>query len=526
MSDKTREARIHHTKQEVLKAMNSVCNLKFTIEDQTEFSNGWVPTLDMEWKMDSTSIIRYRDFDKPMKRPTVIAATSAIPENTKNAILTQELVRKLLNCDQQMTPGEKCEVVNNFTDIMLNSGYDWERVKLLTTSTLTGHDKRVQSLVERGGRTNRSRAMMMDKRRLKKWVKKTSWFKEGKEEDGDSTGGEATRKVEMINKERTSRKKTKQKEDKDEAVPQTVMFVPRTQGGVLMQKLRQAEEQLQPILDTKVRLVERCGVQLAKLLIATDPWQPTECDFTTCQVCKEPNKPEDNPKCNVRGITYSNKCLTCKEEGNDCQYIGESSRTLREHYGEHLGGREADNNHMTSHEALYHQGEPALYAVKVLASYKTPIDRQIAEAVKIKLLSRTSTVLMNNKMEYNAFILPELCTIKGENIKMTQEEEEKMKEEKIEMKKEEMKRKAIKMLNKNEEPAAKKIRRHETGKDGGTQEEVEEINKEGNGEHQEDKRQDKTREEEIDNARKITSEEVQTNEGSNMMNPKEDLKKN
>ena len=359
-----------------------------------------------------------------------------------------------------MTKDDHCKVINEFTNRMSNSGYSQERISDLVIPTLIGHEKRIASLEQRGRRRNRTKKMMKEKRRLKMWKKRTGWFKEEKDVQ---EGGEAIRKKEEKDYKAGPKKKedkpTKKKEDEKEK-PLTIMFVPRTNGGMLANRLKEAESKLDDITDTKVRIVERCGVQLAKLLTKSNPWQPTPCNFQVCQACKGPH-PEDNPKCTIRGVTYVNTCLTCKQEGVESVYIGETSRTLRERYGEHHGGREEANNHMHSHEATHHGGVPANYQAKALKSYKTPMERQIAEAIKIKLLSKTKANIMNNKLEYNACILPELCTLQGVKIKMTAEEEEKIKHEeemKIQEKQQDMKRKAVKMI----EQGGPKIKKQRT----------------------------------------------------------------
>ena len=83
---------------------------------------------------------------------------------------------------------------------------------------------------------------------------------------------------------------------------------------------------------------------------------------------------------------------------------------------------------------------------------------------------------MNSKLEFNACILPELCTLKGANIKMTQEEEDRKHQEdmdKLHYKKEMMKRKAITIIKNQEEPQNKRRRC------GDTTRKVEMGNKEG-----------------------------------------------
>ena len=99
-----------HTKEQVLKMMNSLSYLEFTIEEKADFHSGWLPTLDMKWMMQESGpeggIIRYCHYDKPEKPPRLINNLSGIPEHNKDTILTQELIRRLRNCDHMMSDKE------------------------------------------------------------------------------------------------------------------------------------------------------------------------------------------------------------------------------------------------------------------------------------------------------------------------------------------------------------------------------------------------------------------------------------
>ena len=62
------------------------------------------------------------------------------------------------------------------------------------------------------------------------------------------------------------------------------VFVPRTLGGKLAKRLREAEAKLGLI--RRVKIVEEEGVTLTDLLTRSNPWQGKPCDRAKCQVWK------------------------------------------------------------------------------------------------------------------------------------------------------------------------------------------------------------------------------------------------
>ena len=57
---------IERTKRVVHDAMQGLTDcLTFTVETEEDFPNGWLPTLDLELKVDDKNQIQYSFFEKP-----------------------------------------------------------------------------------------------------------------------------------------------------------------------------------------------------------------------------------------------------------------------------------------------------------------------------------------------------------------------------------------------------------------------------------------------------------------------------
>ena len=89
------------------------------------------------------------------------------------------------------------------------------------------------------------------------------------------------------------------------------MFVPYTPGSALAKKLRENEENLAKITQTKMKIVERTGTQLQHLLTRSNPWKGIDCTRTNCLLCFTKNSTEKNTRqdCHQRNIVYETRCM-------------------------------------------------------------------------------------------------------------------------------------------------------------------------------------------------------------------------
>ena len=95
------------------------------------------------------------------------------------------------------------------------------------------------------------------------------------------------------------------------------------------------------------------------------------------------------------------------------KYIGESSRSCYERGKEHWTTFEdlSPTSHILKHYLLEHEGlkmEDLEFGIKVTGSYRSALERQIAEAIKIEFELEKGTKLLNSKAEFNRCEIPRL----------------------------------------------------------------------------------------------------------------------
>ena len=150
----------------------------------------------------------------------------------------------------------------------------------------------------------------------------------------------------------------------------------------------------------KVKFVEVGGNKVKDLVCRSNPWKKRHCRRRECQTCDHKN-PGQLGKCRSEGILYKIECRKCKGEDKDIKYIGESSRTSYERFKEQIDGAKNNDkrNPLHKHNINEHNGEKQEFMMTVLQTFKKPMNRQVAEKVRIEKESSSSRV-MNSKSEW------------------------------------------------------------------------------------------------------------------------------
>ena len=81
-----------------------------------------------------------------------------------------------------------------------------------------------------------------------------------------------------------SSRKNKEKETIRKASPISVLFIDNTKGGVLANKLQEADTRLETMTNYKVRVVESPGTALSRLLPSRNPWGAGDWQARLCAV--------------------------------------------------------------------------------------------------------------------------------------------------------------------------------------------------------------------------------------------------
>ena len=178
---------------------------------------------------------------------------------------------------------------------------------------------------------------------------------------------------------------------------ESVMFVNATPNERLKKKI----EQLAKKHKMKIKVVERRGNTMKKLIQKSDPFNRIKCNEDDCIICREGMDVD----CRKRGVVYE---IQCMEDGCERKYVGQTGRSLYERMKEHNVYNEKDkeneNKPVARHSYEEHQGRKIKIGVKILGNmYGRPTKRMIAEAVYIDDLMMSES--MNEKRGWSHVIV-------------------------------------------------------------------------------------------------------------------------
>lgn len=358
----------------------------------------------------------------------------------KQASLSQNVVRRLLNTHNSLKP-ERIQILNSYTNRLLNSGYSRTQVKGIMLAGLKVYKRYKREAERRGDSVHRSSEDTREQRRDKTMTGKLDWYHD-KERHPDSP----KRKARHMPSSQRPNKRQRLSND-------TVLFVPRTKNGNLISKLRQTETNLRMTGHYKIKLVEEARKTLREVLHKADPWGGKPCNHDDCILCDQARR-EDKPRsdCKTRSTVYRTTCLLCKADNKRTTYTGETGRTTYERLSEHvedaMTGRE--KSHMIKHMKTNHKPDiqkltwndiRTKFKFEIIAQHTRPLQRQLREATLIQKEKQGGNQVMNDKREYNRCIIPTLMVEDprlsspkaGECLQMTDENENDTTEPDIEL---------------------------------------------------------------------------------------------
>ena len=321
-------------------------SIKLTIAYPSNHEAGKLPILDTKQWIENGRIL-HTHYSKPMSNKFVVMSNSALSEDSKHNILVADLVRIMKNISVHCEPAEKEKHIQNYMHRMQISGYNQQqRVKVYTTAK-NRLEKKVKDSADGTTPLYQPKHWERKRRNKEKREKKKNWF--GKDFDA-------------------------------------VYFVQPTPNGQLARQCRKVLRQAK----LQVKVVERSGTTIKRILSKSDPLSTRSCDAEHCNVCDN----SESQICKVRDCVYEISCSACTHT-----YIGESSRSLAERFDEHVVGYEKKHRSsvFSQHSQEKHQGEQPTLSVKVLE--RCPGDPSLRQASEAALI-RINAPELNKKSEY------------------------------------------------------------------------------------------------------------------------------
>ena len=321
-------------------------------------SDGKLPILDLKCSMNSEMMIKFEHYEKPLASRLVLSAQSALPMQQKRNIHINECVRRLRNCAPEMEWDGKKSFIQDYVVRLYHAGYS-EKFRLdVVRQALARYDGMLKADRDGLHPLYRERDWQDTERRQQKRKKKTNWL---------SRGGY-----------------------------DTVIMVNPTPGGELARQLQKV------VMDNpgpvKIKIQEQGGTQIKSILQRTNPNRTKGCAANDCLVCKHGRG--KGGECRRNNIGY---ILFCDECGADevC-YVGETGQNAYTRGLKHMAnyrGKQSDSP-LWKHAQMSHQGSVDVsYSMKVEASFRDPLTRQVNEAVRIA--NCKSATQLNSKAEWH-----------------------------------------------------------------------------------------------------------------------------
>ena len=324
--------------------------------------------------------VRFEFFSKPSTSSTVIMASSAQPWGQKRTTLTQELIRRLLNCSKELDCETRRKHLNRYMQLLKNSGYSEAFRAVILRSGLEGYNKIVAADKEE------KRPMY----RAKDWKKSARWL-------------------------------DKKKKKKNWLGPfwKSCIFVPPTPGSELKKMMQQKEEETRVggRENWPIKIIETAGRTLEQTLVNTDPFGGNQCHDAKCLPSKDP---KNKINCRRNNVCYRVTCLLCLKAGSpntqhDCYdtctcYFGQSGKNCHCRAKEHVSKFNSKTAKVREESAFFkhlensHGGKAEdkafedYFEFRILKAYKKPFTMCVEEGTYI---SSHKGELLNSKSEWH-----------------------------------------------------------------------------------------------------------------------------
>ena len=180
-------------------------------------------------------------------------------------------------------------------------------------------------------------------------------------------------------------------------------FYPATPNSELIKRIRKVIEKEASRLDMKVRVVEKGGNSWKTKLVKSEIRRNSERGAPDCYLDAGGQSRGYHHRA---GALYEATCQLCKQTNTNASYIGESGDSAYTRCLKHLEAVRKDdpkNSALAMHLREYRPTQvrhEESFKLKVLRTFKKPMERQVAETVVIN--NSKADIIMNRKEEWVA----------------------------------------------------------------------------------------------------------------------------
>ena len=346
----------------------------------TNHEDGFMPILDMKMAMDNNNKVMYKFYKKPMANKYTMMANSAVSDRVKRSTMTNEAMRRLFCCSDNLDPSIRVRIMEDFAKMLKRSGYSERFRHEVISDALRGFEKKQQAEAAGGQPLNRPREYHQEERRRKRVEKKERYYK---------------------------------KEKRGSKVREGVIIIPPTPNSILAKEMKKICAEELKGSNISVAIQERGGRRLAQDLGLTVPGksESKNCQRFNCFPCNSGNE----GVCRKTGAGYQIDCNICGDQGLTNTYAGETGKNLFNRGTNHISDveKKRTNSPLWKHIVEKHNGAMTVpifahFQMKLIQFFSKPQRRKANEGVRIANLD--PDIRMNSKDEFlqgcNIFMQP------------------------------------------------------------------------------------------------------------------------
>ena len=347
--------------------------------------DGYLPILDCKMKIeviDGINVIRYKFYKKPMATSEVTWRRSALPIKSKIDILTNDLVRRLRNCDRLCEREEIEEIISDYSKSLWFGGHSQNFRHTVCVKAVQNIETSIKNDREGIRRMYRNRSEVEERWKMEGGRPDTStWFRKG--------GVTGILRVPSSNNERIKR-----------AVEKVLREIPGPSGQY-------------------IKVLERPGPSIRASVMKNDPFPKNNCNRNNCPLTNSSTDGSCKMKCYLEGANYTVTCRECFNNYNAGKnnelpktYIGESHRSVFTRINGHIqdlkssmkynGKKSWMAEHLReAHNGIFNSNNPVQdWLVTLRGTHRKPLDRQVTEFIDIrKVRTRGKAAILGKDRE-------------------------------------------------------------------------------------------------------------------------------
>ena len=281
-SDQVVQGRDGQSKSEIYTELLDIANsieedIEMEIDTCEKHDDGKLPILDMKCWIQNSDLV-YQHYEKDVSSKLLISARSAHSSGSKRSVHVSELVRRLSNTSVKLDwDTYTAPILSDYMGRMMQAGYSENYRMHVLKNALARYDKRLEDDKNGVSPMNRPTGYNLIERKKQKKLKKKNWYAKG--------GYTAP------------------------------LFVPATPNSELYNLLKPIAES-ENEAGIKVRLVEKGGPTIGKMLQRPNPSASEGCGKEECKMCSQPG---GGKMCHKLNAVYKYECNL-----DGYSYVGES----------------------------------------------------------------------------------------------------------------------------------------------------------------------------------------------------------